>query len=60
MSSVVVGRGRCRIPVLYRDLIDEQIIGRHHPDKLANAILEAYQLMLRERLDQFSSKRELL
>lgn len=53
IGSLVLAQGQQRVPVLYRDLLEEREIVRHHPGKLSSAIFEAYELLVREDLDQF-------
>ena len=53
IGSLVLARGQKRVPVFYRDLLEEIKTVRHHPAKLSSAIFEAYELLTREELDRF-------
>ncbi len=53
IGSLVLARGQKRVPVFYRDLLEERKTVRHHPAKLSSAIFEAYELLTREELDRF-------
>ena len=50
IGSLVLAQGQQRVPVLYRDLLEEAETARHHPAKLRSAIFEAYEFLTRQNL----------
>lgn len=59
IGSLVLAQGQQRVPVLYRDLLEQTETVRHHPAKLSSAIFETYELLTREELDRFCYPRQI-